>query len=183
VTGDGARPGLAGATGQIEASDQAAAQLRVLADRAALSDMISGYFLALDERTFDEAQASAMFTDDVTLSFPPGDHRGLAGLSEFTAGFMAHWALTHHHCSDVAIELGGDRAALRWEVVATHVHHGSPPPPAQGNHFQLGGRFRGAAVRTERGWRITRLALRVLWTAGTGIPSIAATMASSRAGR
>ncbi len=162
------------------AQEQPAGQLRMLADRAVLSDLISRYFLALDEGTFDDTRARAVFTPDAALSFPPGDHRGLDGLVGFTADFMAHWVRTHHHCSNLAIDVNGGRAALRWDVIATHVHHGSPPPPAQGHHFQLGGRFDAAAVRTGSGWRIEKLALRVLWTTGTGIPSIAATMAGSR---
>jgi hypothetical protein len=162
---------------------QQVALVGMLADRVALEDLIGCYFLALDQGTFDEARARAIFARDVELSFPPGDHRGLDGLVSFTAGFMAHWARTHHLCSDIAIEIEGDRAALGWNVIATHVRHGSPPPPAQSDHFRLGGRFDGAALRTEHGWRIEKLALQVLWTTGTGVRSIAATMAHTRASK
>jgi hypothetical protein len=157
-----------------------AVPFRELADRAALADLINRYLLSLDEGTFDETLVREVFTEDVELSFPPGDHQGAQGLAGFTGGFMAHWDRTHHLCSGYAIEPDGDRATVGWNVIATHVHHGSPPPPAPGDLFQLGGRFSGQAVRTARGWRLRRLALRVVWTAGRGIPSIAAVMAGTR---
>ena len=166
------------AAGQVA---ELAAQVRQLADRAALTDLADRYLLALDEGTFDQARAASVFTEDVLLEFPPGTHRGLAGAAGFTSGFMAHWDRTHHLASSHHIDLMGDRATVAWNVIAIHVHHGSPPPPAPSRHFYLGGRFAGTAVRTRLGWRLHQLALRVVWTAGPGIPSIAATMASARA--
>jgi hypothetical protein len=153
-----------------------ATEVRRLSDRVALADLADRYLRSLDENSFDQARARLVFTEDVALSFPPGDHHGLAGVAEFTRGFMSHWARTHHNASNYHVELDGDRATIAWNVVAVHVHHGSPPPPASAAHFYLGGRFDGAAVRTQHGWRLRRLALRVVWTAGPGIGSIAATM-------
>ncbi|HEY0803498.1 MAG TPA: nuclear transport factor 2 family protein [Pseudonocardiaceae bacterium] len=152
--------------------------VRRLTDRADLADLADRYLRALDDGVFDQARAGSVFTDDVELHFPPGDHSGIAGVVEFTRGFMRHWARTHHTVSNYVVELDGDRATIAWNVIAVHVHHGAPPPPASAAHFHLGGRFDGAAVRTRHGWRLRRLALRVVWTAGPGIPSIAATMAN-----
>jgi hypothetical protein len=154
-----------------------AAEVRRLSDRAALADVADRYLRALDEGVFDEERAHSVFTDDVTLNFPPGDHRGIVGVAEFTQGFMRHWDRTHHNTSHYRIDIDGDHANIAWNIIAVHVHHGSPPPPASAEHFYLGGRFDGSAVRTHRGWRLRCLALRVVWTAGPGIPSIAAVMA------
>jgi hypothetical protein len=156
-----------------------AAETRRLADRFALGELVDRYLLALDEGTFDQARAAGVFTADAALAFPPGDHHGLPGLAEFTSSFMAHWLRTHHHASNYVISLDGDRARIAWNVIATHVHPGSPAPPAPGRHFQLGGTFDGVALRTAGGWRLRRLELRVVWTTGTGVPSIAATMAGA----
>jgi SnoaL-like protein len=154
-----------------------AAEVRRLSDRAAIAELIDRYLLVLDDGAFDDIAAHAVFTDDVALEFPPGNHYGVAGVARFTRGFMGHWARTHHHASNYLIDLDGDRAAVTWNVLATHVHPDSPPPPASGNHFQLGGRFEGVAVRQGSKWRLQRLALRVIWTSGVGVPSIARTMA------
>jgi len=153
-----------------------AAEVRRLSDRAALADLADQYLRSLDEGTFDEARARSIFADDVTLSFPPGDHDGHVGVAEFTHGFMHHWDRTQHNVSHYLIELDGDRAAIGWNVFAVHIHHGSPPPPAHSENFYLGGRFDGTAVRTYLGWRLQRLVLRIVWSAGQGVPSIVAVM-------
>ena len=168
--------------GYPERSDEVAglvAEVRRLADRAAVANLADRYLRSLDEGDFNEAQAHSIFTPDVTLSFPPGDHDGIAGVTEFTRGFMRHWAQTHHNVSHYLIDLEGDQATVAWNVIAVHVHLGSPPPPVHSDHFYLGGRFDGMAVRTDCGWRLQHLALQVVWTAGPGIPSIAAVMADA----
>lgn len=153
-----------------------AAQVQALTDRAELADLADRYLRALDDSAFDEAWAHTVFTEDVELDFPPGSHQGIADVPGFTRGFMHHWQRTHHNVSHYAIELDGDRAAVAWNVVAIHLHHGSPPPPASAAHFYLGGRFEGVARRTAAGWRLSRLTLRVAWTTGPGIRSIAQVM-------
>lgn len=153
--------------------------IRGLADRADLADLADRYLKALDDGDFDQARAVEVFTSDVDLDFPPGSHHGITGVAEFTRSFMRHWARTHHNVSSYQVEVDGDQATIAWNLIAVHVHHGAPPPPASAEHFYLGGRFDGVATRTPQGWRLNRLALRVVWTAGPGIPSIAATMANN----
>lgn len=160
--------------------DDLTATVRGLADRAELGDLVNRYLLALDDGAFTDSLAASVFSADVALDFPPGSHRGLAGVVEFNRGFMGHWIRTHHHASNYAIELAGDAATIAWNVTAVHMHPGSPPPPQPGKLFHLGGRFDGTAVRTTAGWRLNRLALRVIWTDGPGIPSIAKTMDDAR---
>lgn len=155
-------------------------KIRELVDRADIAAVVDRYFLALDEGRFDDACARRTFSDDVSLSFPPGDHEGIDGLAAFTSGFMRHWTRTHHLNGNYLIDVNGDRASLGWNVFATHVHPDSPPPPASGHLFHLGGRFTGSARRTRAGWRIERLTLRISWALGTGVPSIVATMARGR---
>jgi predicted ester cyclase len=156
-----------------------AADVRQLTDRAAVASLADRYLRSLDEGDFDAVKARAIFTKDVALSFPPGDHAGIAWIAEYTHGFMRHWERTLHNVSHYLIEVDGDQATIAWNVFAVHVHHGSPPPPAHSDHFYLGGRFTGTAVRTYSGWRLRRLTLRVAWTAGPSIPSIAAVMAGA----
>jgi hypothetical protein len=161
---------------QLALVAELADEVRRLSDRAALAELADSYLLALDEGAFDDARACSIFADDVTVSFPPGDHHGIVGMAEFTRGFMGQWARTHHNAAHYHIEIDGDRATIAWHVVAVHVHRGAPPPPASAAHFFLGGRFDGTAVRTEHGWRLWRLTLRLTWTSGPGIQSVAATM-------
>jgi hypothetical protein len=150
-----------------------------LADRVAVTELCDRYLLGLDDPAHAVTDPSELFTEDVVLDFPPGRHRGLPGLAEFTATFMSHWARTHHHSAGYILAPDEDRMSVTWSVIATHVHPDAPPPPASANHFHLGGRFTGSAVRTPFGWRIDHLKLRVLWTTGAGVPAIVASMSGT----
>ncbi|MEU6895139.1 nuclear transport factor 2 family protein [Streptomyces sp. NPDC046557] len=143
-----------------------AAEVTRLSDLAALSKLSERYLATLDEGTFDAVWAESLFTEDVELTFPVGSHRGVAGVPKFTSQIMERWGRTHHHGSDVSVELDADRAAISWSLIASHVHFGSPLPPDASRYFQLGGRFTASARRTPDGWRIDRLRLRIVWTTG-----------------
>lgn len=149
-----------------------AAKVARLTDIAALNNLIDRYLAGLDEGLaeggsgFDEVWAASLFTEDVELLFPVGSHRGLAGADGFLRQIMERWSRTHHHGSLALIEPDGDRAAVSWSLIASHVHFGSPVPPQPSAYFQIGGRFTGVARRTADGWRFARLRLRIVWSAG-----------------
>ncbi|MET9052329.1 nuclear transport factor 2 family protein [Streptomyces bacillaris] len=158
-----------------------AAEVARLSDIAALNRLIDGYLAGLDERLarsfpedgrpaasgFDAEWAASLFTEDVELVFPVGSHRGLAGADAFLGEIMERWSRTHHHGSLATVEPEGDRAAVGWSLIASHVHFGSPVPPRPSEYFQIGGRFTGTARRTADGWRFARLRLRIAWSAGS----------------
>ncbi|NUR86589.1 MAG: nuclear transport factor 2 family protein [Nonomuraea sp.] len=143
-----------------------------LRDHAEITELVSRYFFSLDAHEFDDAWAGSLFTQDAVLDFPVGSHRGLDGLADFTAGIMAPWTRTQHHATNHLITLGGDRADVVWNVLATHVHPAAQDEPPATEHFHIGGRFDGEAVRTPAGWRFGRLVLHVIWM--TGRPAVRA---------
>jgi hypothetical protein len=143
-----------------------AAEVGRQSDTLALGRLVHRYLASLDEGTFDWAWASSLFTEDVELTFPVGSHQGISGVPGFTREIMARWGRTHHHGSDTSVDLDGDRAALSWSLIASHIHFGSPLPPDPSRYFQLGGRFAASARRTPDGWRIERLQLRIVWSTG-----------------
>ncbi|WP_406734958.1 nuclear transport factor 2 family protein [Streptomyces sp. NBC_01108] len=150
-----------------------AAEVARLSDIAALNNLIDRYLAGLDEGLaegssgFDEAWAASLFTEDVELLFPVGSHQGLAGADGFLREIMERWSRTHHHGSLASVEPDGDRAAISWSLIASHVHFGSPAPPQPSAYFQIGGRFTGVARRTADGWRFARLRLRIVWSTGS----------------
>lgn len=151
---------------QAAGADALAAQVARLTDHTELRQLIDSYLAGLDEGDFGEAWTKSLFTEDIEMTFPVGSHRGMADVGAFTGEIMARWGRTHHHGSDGTVRLDGDRAELSWSLIASHVHHGSPAPPAPSEYFQLGGRFTGTARRTPDGWRFDRLRLRIVWTTG-----------------
>ncbi|MFC7310780.1 nuclear transport factor 2 family protein [Streptomyces monticola] len=135
--------------------------------RAALSELVERYLASLDTGNFDDTWARSFFTEDIELTFPVGSHQGIAGLAGFTRAIMGRWESTHHHGSGcLVVPDGEDRAGVRWSLIASHMHFGSPRPPAVSRCFQLGGRFDGTARNTPQGWRFERLRLRITWSSG-----------------
>ncbi|XMN07527.1 nuclear transport factor 2 family protein [Streptomyces griseobrunneus] len=166
-----------------------AAEVARLSDIAALNHLIDRYLAGLDEGLassaststsgsgsglgsgpgsgFDAVWAASLFTEDVELLFPVGSHQGLTGADGFLREIMERWGRTHHHGSLASVEPDGDRAAVSWSLIASHVHFGSPLPPQPSAYFQIGGRFTGVARRTPDGWRFARLQLRIVWSTGS----------------
>ncbi|TWE18560.1 SnoaL-like protein [Kitasatospora atroaurantiaca] len=143
--------------------------LGAFVDRDAVARLIDRYLASLDERVFDEAWARSFFTEDVRLEFPVGSRTGRAGLAEFQAAAMAKFGRTLHVGSNHAIAVHGDRATLSFNLLAAHVHSDAAHAErgyAPGTHFDIGGRMDGEAERTESGWRLSRLALQLVWTTG-----------------
>ncbi|MEV0224221.1 nuclear transport factor 2 family protein [Streptomyces sp. NPDC050704] len=70
---------------------------------------------------------------------------------------------------DVDDHIGSGRASATWNALMTHVHHestlralGEGAAPL----FTVGGRYEADLSRTADGWRISRVSVRVIWTAG-----------------
>ncbi|MHC3458702.1 nuclear transport factor 2 family protein [Streptomyces flavovirens] len=148
------------------------ARIAHLTDRAELGDLAERYLASLDTGTFDDAWARSLFTEDVELVFPVGSHQGRAGAAAFTRQIMERWDGTHHHGSSALVELDGDRATVAWSLIASHLHFGSPRPPAASHHFQLGGRFDTSVRRTPHGWRFARMRLRITWSTGAAAAAV-----------
>jgi hypothetical protein len=153
--------------------------LRRLADRMDVQELVDRYLAGLDEAEFDEAWARSIFAEDGRFQFAMGGHDGVAGMAEYTAAMMGKWRRTHHVAAGHLVEVDGDRARVRGNLIVTHLHpRGTTPEkpagqpgahvtPEEREPFQVGDRFEGEAVRTDAGWRFARLAFEVVWTRGT----------------
>lgn len=138
-------------------------------DRAAVADLLSRYLLSLDDEKLDDAWAAQLFTPDAEVAFPPmSRHRGAEGMANFHAASLSAFAATQHLGSPALVVLDGDRAALRANLLSTHVHHPCPEGPA--GLFTTGTFVDGEARRTPAGWRLERLSFRLLWTDGSPPP-------------
>ncbi|MEU3573668.1 nuclear transport factor 2 family protein [Kitasatospora sp. NPDC036755] len=151
-------------------------RVRVLTDRADITGLIDGYLLSLDTAPhaggrFDEAWARRYFTPDVRITSPVGEHEGIEGLAESEQATLGKFERTQHVGANYMIDLDGDRAAVRWNALMTHVHLPSTQQARgerPGGHFDVGGTFTGEAVRTRDGWRLRSLDIRAVWTTGQG---------------
>jgi hypothetical protein len=138
-------------------------RLHELADRADLTDLLARQGLWLDERRFDDAgDTAAVFTEDATVETPGGRAEGRQALAAQARRNHERYARAQHVTSNVLIDLAGDRAVLRANLVATLVRDAATPEPT----LMLGERYRSEAVRTAQGWRFSRVEVTPLWRSG-----------------
>jgi hypothetical protein len=148
-------------------------QVRWLVDRAEVDDLIDRFSRDLDDRTrdgrpFDVAWVRDYFTEDATVEYPIGTATGAEDVSALIDGTgMAPFQRTQHVTANHLVELAGDRATVRFNLIATHVdaedvrlERGDPP----GARFTVGDYYEGDLVRTPAGWRFARQSLTVTWT-------------------
>lgn len=131
-------------------------------DKLTLRELIDAYFRAFEEARVDTATLQSIFTDDVVVQFPAGSHRGIAGLPEFHLKIITMWERTLHQVTGHHIVIDGDQASAQATLTATHVHRKDNP----GQHLRIGGYLDALAIRATDGWRLTTLAIRLVWTEG-----------------
>lgn len=167
-----------------QARTQASAQTartndaQTLLERVQIVDLFSRYFAAVDDKRVDASVVGATFTVNGRVVAPNG--MALVGRDAITAGHaktFARFRATHHVISDHVIDLVEDSAHVRANMTAMHLwsEEESDPLSLQA-HFVAGGVFEASAVRTEEGWRLAELRLRVTWRTGAGLPVLARTV-------
>lgn len=139
-------------------------QVRLLGDRAEITELCDRYVMHLDKNRGNDSWFDSVFTDDVQLTFPMGEYKGMEGLAAFQQMARTTFERTHHIGSNHTIELDGDRAEIRAHLIAVHVPRAEEPA----THFDIGGHYEAEAVRTAEGWRIRRFTFDLVWNAGQG---------------
>ena len=132
--------------------------------KAEIGELLDRYVLGLDYDKLDDEWTAELFSDDVVIEFPVSRHTGIDGLAEYHRRALAMWAETHHLNTPSVVSVSGDRATLRANMTSVHVHHereGEIRP-----HYVSGTCVTGDAVRTERGWRLSRLSFDLIWKTG-----------------
>ena len=138
-------------------------ELQGLLDRDRIMALMNRYFATIDDASRLEAEwAQSIFSDDVRV-----EHRGftLEGIEDVAAGnqFVRDgWDRTFHISANAQLELDGDRAHLRAQLLAIHVHSDSVPPEP----YVIANLFEADALRTVDGWRFRTLNLRPVWSSG-----------------
>ncbi|GAA1829703.1 hypothetical protein GCM10009682_55670 [Luedemannella flava] len=127
--------------------------------RVEVGALLDRYLIALDSAELDDTWAGSLFTTDAVVEFPVGRHDGIAGLAAFHRTALAKFDRTQHLNSPAVVELDGDRAHLRANLVSTQVL------PSQ-ELFVTGTVADGEAVLTGHGWRLRTLSFQLIWRTG-----------------
>lgn len=126
--------------------------------------LLDRYLIDLDTAELDDAWAEGLFTPDARVDFPNAGHRGMTGLAAFHRESLAVFARTQHLHSPAVVTVDGVTAALRANLVSTHVlvdHDG-----AGEEIFAVGSLVAGDAIRDAAGWRLRALSFRLVWSTG-----------------
>lgn len=144
---------------------------------AQIVELINRYFAAIDDKRLDLVLAESTFAPAAKMVRPNGAETvGPAAICEAQNESFARFRATQHVMTNHVVDLAGEHARVRANVIATHLWApGQGDPVALESHFTAGGVITVEVVRFERGWRITRLENRVVWRTGSGFVQMLAT--------
>ena len=140
-------------------------QVRILMDRAEISDVICNYARGVDTR--DWPLFRSCFADEIEADFRSLGDMGLFKGSadkwvELARGLIENLDATQHLMGNIQAEVDGDRAVARCYVQAQHVRAGELGEP----RYIIAGHYRHDMIRTAQGWRSQRYSLTAQWTSG-----------------
>jgi hypothetical protein len=142
-----------------------------------IASLVSRYFSVIDDKHLDTATLATVFTADGRVIRPNGAAlTGPEAIAADQSQSFARFRATHHVSSDHLVELDGDTARIRANLIAMHLWDDAHRDPhTLETHFVAGGVVRGVAVRTGEGWRLSELSLRNTWRSGSGYAAMLAT--------
>ena len=137
--------------------------LQELLDRAAITDLLSQRGRLGDEIRYDDVRD--VFADDVVFVSHDGvvRARGVDAVRTMLGGLTEKYAAFQHVISNTLIELDGDRAKVRSNIVATHILKDDPSKA-----WVVKGSYHDEAVRTPDGWRLSRCQPHRVWEGTIG---------------
>jgi hypothetical protein len=137
--------------------------LQQIADRIEITELVYRYGRYADEGI---RRSEDLYTDDIVIVSENGAKRfeGLAAVKARGPAEMAGpFARTQHVITNVSIDLHGDRASIRANLIATHLYDLDRPS----EYWILKGYYEWEAVRTPKGWRFSRRSLWRVWEEDT----------------
>lgn len=141
------------------------ARVRIMEDKAKLTDLLNYYARTLDLATSDPSywpNWESCFTEDCTAEYPYGRHEGREGLSAWVSSYHAPIHAFQHLSSNFEIEIDGDTARARTNLFCACVFNADNPR----DYFAEGGPYEWEFRRTAEGWKIKSVHLTVVWIAG-----------------
>jgi 3-phenylpropionate/cinnamic acid dioxygenase small subunit len=133
-------------------------QVTELVARNAITELVYRLGVALDDGRFDELRS--IFTEDSTASTPGGSVEGIDALIAQASRNHSRERRNHHVITNVLIDLDGERADVRANLVVTFARDAVP-------YFTLGEVYRFDARRTPDGWRLSRVESTPVWSTGS----------------
>lgn len=129
-------------------------------DHDAIVRLTHDYCWALDTCEWDLLRD--VFTPDVEADLGAGGQHGVDEVIARVSSALSHLDASQHNVSTHQIDIDGDTATGRCNLIAQHVRKGTDG----GDNFVVGGIYHDRYVRTPAGWRISGRTLVTVWTEG-----------------
>lgn len=135
-----------------------AADRTELSDRAHITELLSRFCSIIDDKRISVSTVADIFTPDGRIINPNGTAVvGPEAIAAEKAKSFSRFKATQHITSDYIIDLNGDTAQFRANMIAMHLwSEEENDPRSLQTHFVAGGVFEAAAVRTARGRRFRK---------------------------
>jgi 3-phenylpropionate/cinnamic acid dioxygenase small subunit len=151
-------------------------RLQQLADRNEITDLVSRLGQFLDDRRFDDMRS--LLVEHATVRTPGGAAEGREAVVAQAKRNHHPDEPTQHLITNVLVDLDGDRAAVRANLVVnfaapTSAEQSLPAPPRK---YTFGETYRFDVVRTTQGWRFFRIQTTPVWIAPLSAAFLAAAL-------
>lgn len=134
--------------------------LQSLLDRDRIQRLVHEVGRCLDEGRFEDLRL--LYTEDAVARTPGGEAEGADALVAQARRAHTRTPHVHHLISDVLVDLAGDEADVRANLLVTFTDDATPPAP----RFQLGEIYRFRARREPQGWRLASVTSKPVWAVG-----------------
>ncbi|BEP12253.1 nuclear transport factor 2 family protein [Acidothermaceae bacterium B102] len=124
--------------------------------RTEIVDLVSSLGRLIDERRFDDIRT--LFTPDGSVSTPGGDAVGHDAVVAQAARRHSQHDATQHVITNVLVDIDGDRASARANLLVTFADDNVALP------YQAGGVYRFELQHTTGGWLFTTVVTTPVWS-------------------
>jgi len=149
-------------------------QLKEIVEKTQITDLLTRYFAAVDDKCIDMDIVKSTFTSDAKIIRPDGSE--MAGQENILDGHtksFARFKATHHVITNFIVDINNDIATLRSNIIANHLWADNEDNPSlSGKYFLADGVFSAKAIKVDNLWRISELKNNVVWRMGDGMKEI-----------
>ena len=141
--------------------------LQELLDRQEITDLVYRLGACLDEGRFDEMRS--LFVDEATARTPGGTAEGREAVIAQARRNHTPDERVQHVITNLLIDLDGDIGGVRANLVVPIASSGQHDPQALAPtaRFALGEVYSFGVLRTDAGWRLSRVETVPVWMSGT----------------
>ena len=129
-------------------------------DKQYIRELQNRYSYAIDSAQY--SNLDAMFTPDATYHFVTGFTDNIEALKKTIQDALQPLTSSQHINGNQWAEIEGDRATAGCYFTVHMFKEGV----ADGEHFEMGGRYDDELLRTPNGWRFTSRTITILWSDG-----------------